>query len=401
MQISGKKGEILNKPLMSKPHILFHRPTPWQSELQCSTKTYAQLFSEAGYPVTYLQANSNLAHLALRKGYYHNYKLGSRFEGNIWVTGALSAIPHIDNKGKTLAQLTAANSYLTAMPSIKKLVSAGGHGAPQIIWTTIPGSSALKRIYPKAKLFFHVVDMYSAYRGSGIEYLEKTDYQKADHLFVIGQALQNYLQEKFQVPAEKITNLGQGVHLDQYEGTVAKPTALENIKGPVAMWIGLTRKLDQSMLSALSQAMQERGGSVVLIGPPCDWLPEFVEKHSNTHFLGPIKAAEVPAYLRHAQLGIMTYDRSRQEIYKGQHPLKLYEYAAAGLPVLCTPHEEFDTLQPPILEVRNEAETKEGVKSVFENYEAHKSAMLAFAQKHSWQSCKLRAEEAFQKLDAL
>jgi glycosyltransferase involved in cell wall biosynthesis len=386
---------------MAKPHILFHRPTPWESELQCSTKTYAQLFSDAGYAVTYLQANINLAHKALKKGYYHTYKLGSRFEGKIWVTGALSLVPHLDNKGKLLAKLSAGNSYKTAVPSVKKLVEKSGYGPPQIIWTTVPGSSALKDIFPQAALFFHVVDRYSAYRGSGINALEAKDYQRADHLFVIGEALNRYLQNDFHISSGKITNLGQGVHLSQYQKNYPTPAPLKNLRGPIAIWIGLTRKLDQPMLHVLAQEMQAQKGQVVLIGPACDGLQDLIAQHKNLHFLGPVASQEVPHYLKAAHLGIMIYDRNKQEIYRGQHPLKLYEYAAAGLPVLSTPHQEFETLAPPVVEVQTEADLKKGLSELIENYAHYQQAMLAFAQQHSWQSCMAAAEEVFKRKQLL
>jgi glycosyltransferase involved in cell wall biosynthesis len=383
------------------PHILFHRPTPWESELQCSTKTYAKAFSEKGYRVSYLQSPINLGHRLLKKGYYSTYSKGSRMENNIWVSTPLTFIPHLDNKGSALAKFTGSNSYRTATPSIKNLIEASGYGAPDIIWTTIPGSSVLKEFFPKARLFFHVVDKYSAYRGKGVQELEKRDYKNADHLFVIGEALSKYLQNDFEVEPKKITNLGQGVHLAQYRQILTEPSSLINIPKPRAVWVGLTKKLDRAMLSTAHKIMAAKGGSLVLVGPTCAWLPEFIEQHPNAHFVGPVQSPEVPAYLKASQIGLMLYDRTRQEIYQGQHPLKLYEYAAAGLPVLCTPHEEFETLKPPILEVQREDEVAQALSSALENYQQHNVAMLAFAEKHSWQSCLQRAEEAFRQFNLI
>ena len=49
----------------------------------------------------------------------------------------------------------------------------------------------------------------------------------------------------------------------------------------------------------------------------------------------------------------MLYDRSRASVYKGQNPLKLYEYLAAGLSVLSTPHDEYEYVNPPVIIVEN------------------------------------------------
>ena len=64
-------------------NILFHRPTPWSNNINCSTKTYSKLFAKSGHCVTYLQTSINLLHWITRKGYYKTWKEGSRFSENI------------------------------------------------------------------------------------------------------------------------------------------------------------------------------------------------------------------------------------------------------------------------------------------------------------------------------
>lgn len=76
--------------------ILFPRPTPWSSNITCSTKIYSKLFSESNYRVIYLQSSINLIHWVTKKGYFKVWNEGSRFEEKIWVTSALSIIPYYD-----------------------------------------------------------------------------------------------------------------------------------------------------------------------------------------------------------------------------------------------------------------------------------------------------------------
>lgn len=376
-------------------HILFHRPTPWDSELNCSTKTYTRLFAQRGYRVTYLQSTINLGHRLLRKGYYHTWKKGPRrVEHGIWVTGAMSLVPHIDNRSAALARFSGPASYRTALPSIRSLVHAAGYGDPDIIWTTVPGSTSLKSIFPKARLLFHVVDNYSAYRGGGVRALEALDYQRADHLLVIGQALKEYLTQGFGVSPEQVTNLGQGVNLALYAGDFTVPPELKAIPRPRAVWLGLGKKLDRGLLGALAKSLQQKQGSLIWIGPEAPWTEEFGREYPNMHFLGPRPAPDVPAYLRSCDLGVMLYDRSKQAIYEGQHPLKLYEYAAAGLPIISTHHREFEVLKPPVWEVSNEAEIESMVPEILAASK-ESDRMKAFAAEHSWSACADRAEAKF------
>ena len=53
---------------------------------------------------------------------------------------------------------------------------------------------------------------------------------------------------------------------------------------------------------------------------------------SNVHYLGPKPAEALPAYIKHCDAGLMNYRRGLHT--EAGSPLKLYEYAAAGLPIV-------------------------------------------------------------------
>ena len=87
----------------------------------------------------------------------------------------------------------------------------------------------------------------------------------------------------------------------------------------------------------------------------------------------------------------MIYDRKKQSVYKGQHPLKLYEYLASGLPVVSTPHDEFSTLNPPIKVVTKESEITDSIRELLTSHQPNQSKV--FAKKYSWDQCWKRATE--------
>jgi len=370
--------------------ILFHRPTPWSSKINCSTKIYSKLFAEKGHNVIYLQSNVNLYHLITRRGYYKVWKEGSYKSDGVWVTCAFSLIPYLDKFGK-YSKLFIKLSYFLCIPSIRKSVLAAGYGNPQVIWTTIPGSTILKDIFPKSTLIFHCIDSYSAYRGLQIIGLELQDYKKADHVFVIGESLKIHIKS-LGIPENKITNLGQGVDIRLYRGEIDCPTDLVDVKSPIAIWVGVVEKIDMKFLACLEDSMSRRGGSVVIIGPDKRKLMEKYRSSQNVFFLGPKTFSEVPKYLQNSDIGVMLYSRSNQEIYAGQHPLKLYEYAAAGLPIISTWHDEYDTLKPPILLIDNEKDIEAAVDNALVNPTVWREKVLTFASENSWLKCLSRAE---------
>ena len=378
-------------------HILFHRSTPWDSEIQCSTKTYASLFHSFGHSVTYLQDLIHPGHYLLRRGYYHTWKQGARFEDGVWVASGCSWLPAFKKISRYHPTLAAWN-YRGCRPSLASIVERSGQGTPDIIWSTKPGSAELKSIFPGSRLVMNVVDYYPAFHGPAIQRLERHDYQMADHVFVIGHTLRRYLEEDLGIEASKITVLGQGVDIQRYQQPCPEPADLQDIPGPRAVWVGVLKKADQELMETAAAELAVQGGSLVLIGPPGDWEQSSMSRHDNIQFLGPKPTAEIPAYLLNCQIGLMLYDRQRQDVYRGQNPLKLYEYLAAGLYVLSTPHDEFEFLKPPIEVVQSSQQVRKTLAAIPADRSSHRDRMQAFAKQLSWESVGRRAESILQSL---
>jgi glycosyltransferase involved in cell wall biosynthesis len=53
---------------------------------------------------------------------------------------------------------------------------------------------------------------------------------------------------------------------------------------------------------------------------------------ANVHFVGPLRYSDVPGFLAGARAGLVPFRLTG--LTRGAHPLKVYEYLAAGLPVL-------------------------------------------------------------------
>uniref|UniRef100_A0A832M2K2 Glycosyltransferase family 1 protein n=1 Tax=Oscillatoriales cyanobacterium SpSt-402 TaxID=2282168 RepID=A0A832M2K2_9CYAN len=92
----------------------------------------------------------------------------------------------------------------------------------------------------------------------------------------------------------------------------------------------------------------------------------------------------VPAYLCHSDLGLMLYDCNRPGIYRGQHPLKLYEYAAAGLSILSTPHAEYQYIAPPVIQLRGVDEIASAIDLALAERGTWSSRARQFAEQYSW-----------------
>ncbi|WP_165350407.1 glycosyltransferase [Xylanimonas protaetiae] len=112
------------------------------------------------------------------------------------------------------------------------------------------------------------------------------------------------------------------------------PAWLDAVPRPRAIYVGtLDERLDVAGIAALAGACP--GLSIVLLGPLPD--PAYVAPLGalpGVHVHGGVGRAELVAALRACDLALLAHRRTR--LTEAMSPLKVYEYLAAGLPVLAT-----------------------------------------------------------------
>ncbi|MEW6308911.1 MAG: glycosyltransferase [Bacillota bacterium] len=109
------------------------------------------------------------------------------------------------------------------------------------------------------------------------------------------------------------------------------PPELGGLPGPLVMYVGAWAPwVDESLVGAVGRQLPS--GSVVVIGPA--FGADFCLKLPNVHYLGIRSYSELPCYLRGATAALIPFRRT--EVTEHTNPIKLYEYLAAGLPVIST-----------------------------------------------------------------
>ena len=117
------------------------------------------------------------------------------------------------------------------------------------------------------------------------------------------------------------------------EPNLPVPADLAAIPAPRLEIIGaLDYRVDLEALEALADA--DPSWQIVLIGPvkSSELERTALRRRANVHFLGERPHAELPGYLRGASVALIPYVNSR--LTEAIFPLKLFEYLAAGVPVV-------------------------------------------------------------------
>jgi glycosyltransferase involved in cell wall biosynthesis len=157
------------------------------------------------------------------------------------------------------------------------------------------------------------------------------------------------LMEKFAGRHPNRFFLSNGVDLEHYLTRAHRiPPELKPLKRAGRSIIGFSGAfyrgwVDIALVYEIARA--RRDWSVVIVGEAYQW--DFSGAPGNLVHLGPRPYADLPAYIHGFDVGLITFVDN--QIARGADPVKLYEYAAAGVPAVCRDLPFIRGLTPPLV----------------------------------------------------
>ena len=168
------------------------------------------------------------------------------------------------------------------------------------------------------------------------------------------------------------------------------PAWLDAIPGPRAVYVGtLDSRLDVPGIVDLATRCPEL--QVVLLGPLPD--PAYVadlRPIRNVHLHPSVARAELVATLRNADLCLLAHRRT--PLTEAMSPLKIYEYLAAGMPVIATDLPPVRGIDERVLLADTVGEFADVVPMALALDRADERHRTAFIEANSWAA---RHEQVF------
>ncbi len=209
------------------------------------------------------------------------------------------------------------------------------------LWSYVPQAELLLDSLRPSFVVYHCVDDISAHERidtASFRAAEERFARRADLVLASAPELARRMRELsdhvLEAPNVADTELFAGA---LREGPV--DPAVEALPAPRLVFTGAISavKLDIELLVELARA--RRDWSIVLVGPVGLGDPttdvSALAAEPNVHLLGPRPYEALPSVLRGAAAGLIPYVRSG--LTDSIFPMKVYEYLAAGLPVVATP----------------------------------------------------------------
>ena len=219
---------------------------------------------------------------------------------------------------------------------------------PVVMTSNIYCARVLSRL-PRKLLFYDFNDspfQFAAAPAWAHGYWQRT-LAEVDALFVVSEYYRRELSRQTDRP---LVLLGNGVEHARFAAAREVPPELAALPRPRIGYLGLlSHFLDFELLEALRRA--RRGGTLVLVGPgdpATDAQVRALAAREGVAVLGPRPYEDVPAWLQGLDLGVIPF-RAASPHVQGINPNKIYQYLAAGLPVVTTPVLDLDPA-PPLLQ---------------------------------------------------
>jgi glycosyltransferase involved in cell wall biosynthesis len=366
---------------------------PWNSPIQVSAHHLARQFAAHDWRVLFLANPISPIHLF---GLATSGVIGEKFQswlrhatprdGGVTDYSPFTFLPYSRvwpmDRAFTLHQW-----HRLTMPSIRRTLRLKSFHSPDLMIVDSAIQAALVDMVEPRRLVYRVTDAnrHFAFTGDCLAAAERQIAQRADAVFYTARNLEPYVAG---LGARRIVFAPHGADVAHFVGPMPdRPSDYAGLEGPIAVFVGsLEDWVDVDVISHGARALPHV--NFVLIGPRGGGLKRF-KPLPNLRWLGQKDYRDLPAYLRHADIGLIPFDKARRpELVNAINPLKLYEYVASGLQVVACRTDELARMG----HLLNFYETPDGfVEAINTALRSKRSpAGMEFVRKFSWRDAYMQ-----------
>lgn len=287
-----------------------------------------------GHRVMHLSTPLTLAHF-LRAGDFPiaRARLRRAIGGAVTVRGVADVVPLGLVPWRVVGGLyrrSGRNFSLWTLPPLETLLRRGGMLEPDLMILDQPNMIGLERLARPRRLIYRATDLYAEITGVETTHeAERDACARAEGL--VGTSEPVVARLRALAPDKPTLLLENGVEYEHFARSREAPDDYASIRKPRLVFVGaLDGRFDTNVVRWLAQARSHV--QIVLIGPDRLGITRRLTDLDNVHCLGPRPYEQVPGYLQYADIGLLALNDHPAN--GARSPMKLYEYAAAGLQVL-------------------------------------------------------------------
>jgi glycosyltransferase involved in cell wall biosynthesis len=264
---------------------------------------------------------------------------------------------------------------------------------PVVAWIYDPTSSEMAGSLGEAFAVYDCVDDYPAQAGSDRRrraLVAAGDEQAAGAARIVFTTTRTLFERQRRINPDThlVPNVGDYEHFSPAADRAHSAPDVAALPRPVLGFAGnlVPSKVDFALLEAVARARPE--WTVLLVGPGQRESEKSLRRVSslpNVHWLGAKPYAELPHYVAAFDVGLIPYVANTYT--ESCLPLKLYEYLAAGKPVVASGLPELAGMEPDVLLADGEDAFVAGVDRALGRLgESERAARMALAAGNTWET---------------
>ena len=256
----------------------------------------------------------------------------------VWTYTPFSLLPHI-NMPFLGGRWVGLHAMQWTWPRVKGKLRKIGFHKPDVLWLGVPRVASMMNTVDAKAVVYRMCDLFTGFVGApkGTEAIEEEMCRRSAVVFATAKPL----VERAGQWADNVVYLPNGVDVTRFQGEQPpEPDILSGIPHPRVLYLGgLAHYVDMNVFETIARRRPDV--HVVIVGPPqgvsgvlrkLESALAGFEEIPNIHYLGACEFSEAPAIMRNCDVGLMPFDATERE--HAASPNKMYEYSAAGLPVV-------------------------------------------------------------------
>ncbi|MFH1144240.1 MAG: glycosyltransferase [Candidatus Eisenbacteria bacterium] len=258
---------------------------------------------------------------------------------------------------------------------------------PTAVIAYLPTWVRIIEMFPQAVRIYHCVDAFAENPGvdrERIDTLERRLLRSVDTALTVSEPLRGRLS-MIHPDVRLAPNVAD---VEGFEAGGPLPADLASIPRPHLLYLGnlAAYKIDLALIEALARA--HPAWSFILVGPTGRGDPDTdlagLRALTNVHLLGERDRGAAPAYVAAADVCLLPLRASASTA--SSHPLKTYEYLAAGKPVVATPIPALhDLIERSLIRGAQDAlGWSAALEAALDEGESPRAARRAEARRHGW-----------------